>query len=270
MPNFFDIHSHINFSDFDRDKEDVIKRSLNGGVWMINVGSDFLSSKKALEIAERYDKGVYASVGLHPNDNKDEIFQAKDYRQLAKNNKVVAIGECGLDYFRIKNNPLRQSDSETSELRIRQQDIFKKQIELAIELNKPLMIHCRDAHEEVIDILNSYFIIHNSKLRGNIHFFSGNWEIAQKYFNLGFTISFTGVITFARQYDEIIKKAPLEKIMIETDAPFVAPIPHRGERNEPLYVKEVAKKIAEIRREPYEKIVKTTTDNALKFFKINP
>mgnify|MGYP001585943898 FL=1 len=257
MPDFFDIHSHINFSDFDRDREDVIERSLGGGVWMINIGSDFLSSRKALEIAERYDKGVYASVGLHPNDNKDEIFQMENYSQLAKNNKVVAIGECGLDLKNQKSNLKNQKD------------IFEEQIKLAIKLDKPLMIHCREAHEEVIKILNTYYLIHNTKLRGNIHFFSGDWEIAQKYFNLGFTISFTGVITFTRQYDEIIKKAPLEKIMIETDAPFVAPMPHRGKRNEPLYVKEVAKKIAEIRKEPYEKIAKITTDNALKFFNIN-
>ena len=257
MPDFFDIHSHINFSDFDRDREDVIERSLGGGVWMINIGSDFLSSRKALEIAERYDKGVYASVGLHPNDNKDEIFQMENYSQLAKNNKVVAIGECGLDLKNQKSNLKNQKD------------IFEEQIKLAIKLDKPLMIHCREAHEEVIKILNTYYLIHNTKLRGNIHFFSGDWEIAQKYFNLGFTISFTGVITFTRQYDEIIKKAPLEKIMIETDAPFVAPIPHRGERNEPLYVKKIAKKIAEIRKESYEKVAKVTTDNALKFFNIN-
>ncbi|MEK7575840.1 MAG: TatD family hydrolase [Patescibacteria group bacterium] len=257
MPDFFDIHSHINFSDFDRDREDVIERSLGGGVWMINIGSDFLSSRKALEIAERYDKGVYASVGLHPNDNKDEIFQMENYSQLAKNNKVVAIGECGLDLKNQKSNLKNQKD------------IFEEQIKLAIKLDKPLMIHCREAHEEVIKILNTYYLIHNTKLRGNIHFFSGDWEIAQKYFNLGFTISFTGVITFTRQYDEIIKKAPLEKIMIETDAPFVAPVPHRGERNEPLYVKKIAKKIAEIRKESYEKVAKVTTDNALKFFNIN-
>ena len=257
MPDFFDIHSHINFSDFDRDREDVIERSLGGGVWMINIGSDFLSSRKALEIAERYDKGVYASVGLHPNDNEDEIFQMENYSQLAKNNKVVAIGECGLDLKNQKSNLKNQKD------------IFEEQIKLAIKLDKPLMIHCREAHEEVIKILNTYYLIHNTKLRGNIHFFSGDWEIAQKYFNLGFTISFTGVITFTRQYDEIIKKAPLEKIMIETDAPFVAPVPHRGERNEPLYVKKIAKKIAEIRKESYEKVAKVTTDNALKFFNIN-
>ena len=257
MPDFFDVHSHINFSDFDRDREDVIKRSLENRIWMINVGSDFLSSKMALEITGRYDKGVYASVGLHPNDNENEIFQIENYRQLAENNKVVAIGECGLDLKNQKSNLKNQKY------------IFEEQIKLAIELDKPLMIHCREAHNEVIKILNTYYLIHNTKLRGNIHFFSGDWEIAQKYFNLGFTISFTGVITFVRQYDEIIKKAPLEKIMIETDAPFVAPMPHRGKRNEPLYVKEVAKKIAEIRKEPYEKIAKITTDNALKFFNIN-
>jgi TatD DNase family protein len=148
---------------------------------------------------------------------------------------------------------------------------------LAKELNKPLMIHCRQAHKEVIEILKK------SKHYGNIHFFSGNWEQAKKYFDLGFTISFTGVITFARDYDEVIKKSPLDKIMIETDAPFarpltpersdggrVAPIPYRGKRNEPFYVQEVAKKIAEIKNLSFEEVARTTTKTASTLFSLSP
>ncbi|MEK9183917.1 MAG: TatD family hydrolase, partial [Patescibacteria group bacterium] len=186
-------------------------------------------------------------------------FDANYYRNLAKNHKVAAIGECGLDYFH-KNNKEKQKE------------IFKKQIELALELDKPLIIHCRQAHDDVLDILNSY---RGSMLRGNIHFFSGDWEQAQKYFNLGFLISFTGVITFpplrragTGDYDEIIKKAPLEKIMVETDAPFVTPVPYRGQRNEPFYVKEVAQKLAEVKGLSYEEVAKATTDNAVKLFNI--
>ena len=249
-PNLVDIHCHLDFKDFNDDRDEVIKRALRENIWMINIGIDAKTSQKAIEIAEKYE-GVFASVGLHPDEK--ENFDMDYYRQLDKHPKVVAIGECGLDLKSQKSNLKSQIN------------IFEKQIELALELDKPLMIHCRDAHEEILDILNSY---RDSKLRGNIHFFSGNWEQAQKYFDLGFTISFTGVITFARDYDEVIKKSPLDKIMIETDAPFVAPVLFRGKRNEPLYVREVAKKIAEIRNEPYEKIAEITTANAQKLFNL--
>lgn len=253
---YFDIHSHLNFADFDDDREEVIGRMQENDIWTICAGSDFESSKKAVEIAERYDEGVYASVGLHPIEVASQPLggETAKLKELAKHPKVVAIGECGLDVFRRKKDDLP-----------RQKDIFKQQIELAIELDKPLMIHCRDAHGDVLEILNSYKC---PKLRGDIHFFSGSLEQAEKYFELGFLISFTGVITFARDYDEIIRNAPLDKIMIETDAPFVAPVPYRGKRNEPAYVIEVAKKIAEIRSISEEEAAEAATSNALKLFRI--
>jgi TatD DNase family protein len=253
---YFDIHSHLNFADFDDDREEVIGRMQENDIWTICVGSDFESSKKAVEIAERHDEGVYASVGLHPIEVASQPLggETAKLKELAKHPKVVAIGECGLDVFRRKKDDLP-----------RQKDIFKQQIELAIELDKPLMIHCRDAHGDVLEILNSYKC---PKLRGDIHFFSGSLEQAEKYFELGFLISFTGVITFARDYDEIIRNAPLDKIMIETDAPFVAPVPYRGKRNEPAYVIEVAKKIAEIRSISEEEAAEAATSNALKLFRI--
>lgn len=254
-PKFFDIHTHLNFPDFDKDRDEVIKRALDAGIWMINVGTDYESSKKAIDIAEKYNEGVYTSVGFHPNDNKKEIFDINKYFDLAKNHKVVSIGECGLDLFRQKKNDLE-----------RQKEIFIKQIEMSLELNKPLMIHCRDAHDDLINILTTYYSLHSTRYNGNIHFFSGALEQAQKYFDLGFTISFAGVITFSRDYDEIIKKSALDKIMIETDAPFVAPAPHRGKRNESLYVQEVVKRMAEIRGLSYEEMAKITTENALRLF----
>lgn len=253
MFKLFDAHSHINFPDFNKDKDDVIKRTLNKEVGMIIVGTNADDSARAVEIAGQYDKGVYVSVGLHPTSIGSEDFDANYYRNLAKNSKVVAIGECGLDYFH-KNNKEKQKD------------VFKKQIELALELDKPLIIHCRLAHDDVLDILSSY---RDPMLKGNIHFFSGNLEQANKYFDLGFLISFTGVITFTKNYDGIIKKAPLEKIIVETDAPFVAPIPYRGKRNEPLYVAEVVQKIAEIKGVSYDEVAKITTENAVKLFSLN-
>ncbi len=247
-PALFDIHSHLNFSDFNDDRENVIKRMFDAGVWTINVGADFDSSKKAVELAEKYKDGIYATVGVHPDEIKN--FNIVELKKLAVHPKVVAIGECGID-IKDKNANIKM-----------QSDLFIQQIELAKELDKPLMIHCRNAHGEILEILKEY------KHYGNIHFFSGNWEEAQKYFDLGFTISFTGVITFARDYDEVISKVPLEKIMIETDAPFVAPVPYRGKRNEPAYVIEVAKRIAEIKGITYEEVTRATTENALKLFKI--
>ncbi len=254
MPKFFDIHSHLNFSDFDKDRDEVIGRALDAEIWMMNVGSDFKNSKFAVEIAEKYKEGVYASVGLHPNDNKKEIFDFDKYHQLAENQKVVAIGETGIDLFRCPKEDL-----------FRQADIFKKHIELALELDKPLMIHCRDAHDETIKILEEY---KNNKLKGNLHFFTGTLEQAKKYFELGLTVSFTGVITFARQYDEIIKYIPLDKILLETDAPYVAPLPYRGKRNEPVYIIETAKKMAEIKEVSFEKVAEQTTRNTIKVFNI--
>jgi len=267
-PKLFDIHAHVNFKEFDSDREEVIKRALDNGIWIINVGSDYESSKKAVEIADAY-AGVYAAVGIHPTEAvKPPLggFTAK-LKELAKHPKVVAIGECGLDLYRRKKSDLE-----------RQKEIFIKQIEIALELNKPLMIHCRDAHDDLINILATYYSLLSTRHNGNIHFFSGTWEQAQKYFDLGFSISFTGSLTYQTTYDvvctndivsrlaEVVKNAPLDKIMVETDTPFVAPLPRRGQRNEPFYVQEVAKKMAEIRGISYEKVAKATTINALKLF----
>jgi TatD DNase family protein len=249
MPEIFDIHTHINFPEFEKDQEEVIKRALDNNVWMINIGSNFNDSKKAVEIAEKYNKGVYAAVGLYPLEK--EQFNKDEFKKLVINKKVVAIGECGID--------LKSSDSDLET----QKKLFEQQIELALEVDKPLMIHCREAYDEAIKIISKY-----PKLRGNFHFFSGTWEQAQKIFELGFTISFGGVITFTNQYNEIIIKTPIDKIMLETDSPFVTPVPFRGKRNEPLYVKEVSKKISEIKNIDYKEVAKITTANALRFFNI--
>lgn len=262
-PIFFDIHSHLNHPDFNDDWRDVVKKCLDSSIWTIVVGNDMETSGKAVEIAGKHEQGIYATVGLHPTDANLEIGFPSELgnpisklRELANNPKVVAIGECGLEYFRIKDEGERE----------RQKKIFREQIELAIELDKSLVIHCREAHDDVIKILEEY---KEERLRGDLHFFSGNLEQAKKYIELGFLISFTGVITFAKDYNEVIKNIPLQKIMIETDAPYVAPAPYRGKRNEPAYVVEVAKKIAEIKGVSLEEVAKVTTQNALRLFGIN-
>ncbi len=251
-----DTHCHLDWDDYDKDRKEVVGRALEAGIGMISIGASLKESQDAVKIAEKYDN-IFATVGMHP-DEIGEDFNMDKFVELAKHPKVVGIGECGLDYYRIKNNELRIMN--------KQKELFKTQIEVAIKVNKPLIIHCRDAHEDVLKILNSYFMIHNSKLRGVLHFFTGNFEQAKEYMELGFIFSYTGVITFTGDYDETIKKIPLEKIMVETDSPFVAPVPHRGKRNEPHYVKYVAQRIAEIKGVSFEEVAKTTTQTAIDFF----
>ena len=262
---FFDVHSHVNFSYFDEDREAVMTRMKEAGVATITVGVDSASSKQAVTLAEQYDN-IWVSIGLHPMDNQKESFDPQDYADLVQHPKVVAIGECGLDYFRIKG--------DTEKEKKRQEQNFIKQIEFAIEYDKPLMLHCRqsrgtlDAYEDVLSILNSYFKIHASKLRGNVHFFVGSVAVARLFLDIGFTLSFPGVITFASDYDKVVASAPIDMILSETDAPFAAPVPYRGKRNEPLYVKEVVRRIAQLRKEPYENVKEQLVSNALRVFNI--
>lgn len=262
MPDFIDIHSHLNFKDYDADRADVISRLQNTNTWTITVGTDFESSKSAVELAQN-NPSIFACVGLHPADNSAEIFDDTKYAELLKSERTVAIGECGLDYFRI-------SPENAEEVKKRQKEIFQKQIEMAIVHSKPLMIHCREAYDDVHDVLASYKKEHGEKVRGNMHFFAGNTEIARKFLDLGFTLSFTGVITFARSYDEVIRFAPQDMIMSETDAPFVAPQSQRGKRNEPSFVAEIVASIAEIREEPVEEVKKALISNAFRVFSLPP
>ncbi len=249
MPTYFDIHSHIDASQYDADREEVIKRLGETGTHTITIGTDLESSKRAVELARKHE-GIYACIGVLAVDNPEATFDTVEFEKLVSHPKVVAIGECGLDFSRVS----KEQDYE------RQKKVFVDQIEFAIAHDKPLMIHTRNTYEEVLEILQVY----KGKARGNIHFFTGDWEVAERFFALGFTISFTGVITFARDYDEVVKKAPLNLIMSETDAPYVAPVPYRGKRNEPAYVEEVVKRIAEIRGEDLETVRAALVENALR------
>ncbi len=267
----FDSHCHLHFSQFDNDREEIIGRLKEADIKVINVGTDFEESKKAIELAKKYPDLLWASVGLHPNDNLEEDFVIDKYRDLAKIANVVAIGECGLDYFR------SPSKAEIT----RQKEIFEKQIKLAKELNKPLILHCRpsigsqNAYEDAIEILlalrslgegGKYLNIPTGN--GVAHFFSGSKETAKKFLDLGFYISFAGPITFASEYREIVEFVPINRILIETDAPFAAPAPHRGKRNEPAYVEFVARKVAEWKSLSFEEVANQTAENAQKLFNL--
>jgi TatD DNase family protein len=234
--NYFDAHCHLQLSQFDADRSAVITRMQDQAVGGIVVGTDVEASKAGVELAKQYDF-LWASVGLHPNDNVTEEFDVETYEALARDPKVIAIGECGLDYFR---------SGGTKEEKMAQKKRFELQIELALTVGKPLIIHCRNAHDDMLEILTDYMGNH-TELRAVIHFFTGSEKLAQKYLDVGCYLSFPGPITYTDMYDESIRVTPLDKILSETDSPFAAPTPFRGKRNEPAYVQEVVKKIAQIK-----------------------
>ena len=276
-PEYIDIHSHVNLNDYDADREEVIKRAKEAKVWMINVGTDLESSKQTVSLANEEAKkgndGLFSIVGLHPIytpqfilrdgtvKSEGEEFDTEAYRELLRDPKVVGIGECGLDFFHLPDD-----DQLKAEAIEKQKDAFRAQIELAIEFNKPIMIHARESYRKILEILDEYLSTSEGRLRGNVHFFAGTAKEAEAFLDRGFTLSFTGVITFARQYKELIELTPLDSIMSETDCPYVTPVPFRGTRNEPLYVREVAHKIAEIKGLDVEIVKKALVDNAFRVF----
>lgn len=261
---YIDTHCHLDSIDFDIDREEILERMKSLDMGAITIGADLESSRKAIEIAKQNDK-IWACVGMHPEhitidhldltESDGAIFELE---KLITDPKVVAIGECGLDYFRLANQEQKKL----------QKKLFESQIDLALKYKKPLMLHIREAYDDALYILEDYKKQSGEKLRGNVHFFAGNTEIAKKFLNLGFTLSFTGVVTFARDYDEVIKYIPQAAIMSETDAPWVAPIPFRGKRNEPAYVIEVVKKLAEIRGENVDELNNAIVANAKRVFLI--
>lgn len=257
--DFIDIHSHITLEPLAEQQAQVLARMQEKGVGTITVGVDFETSKEAVVLAEA-NTNMWATIGLHPTDNDKETFSLEKYLELADNPKVVAVGECGLDYFRSQDDAMKR----------RQRKLFELHIELAQKVGVPLMVHARpskgsmDAYEDVIVILRAA----PTAPRANFHFFVGNLDIAKQILELGGTMSFDGPITFARDYDEVIRYVPLESIHAETDAPFAAPVPYRGKTCEPWMVEEIVKKIAEIKELPFETVQKQLIQNAISFFNL--
>lgn len=252
-PQFFDVHAHVNFQVFEQNAEQVIAETLEANTWMINVGTQLPTSQRAVELAKKYD-GVWASVGMHPTHVEKHSFDAAAFRTLVQEPKVVAVGETGLDYFRLAQNSRKL-----------QEDIFRKHITLALEAQKPLMVHCRDAYEDLWSILKEY----QGKVRGIIHCYVGDPEMGKKFLELGFFLSFTGIITFRKDTDpliETVKQVPMDQFTLETDAPYLAPVPHRGKQNQPLYVRHVAERFAEIKSMSVEEIARASVRNACRIF----
>jgi len=269
-----DTHSHLNFKAYENDRDEVIKRTQAESVLCIDVGTKYETSKRAIELAEKYE-GIYAAIGMHPIHIKTELlklkldpeegaftpfteeFDKEKYKELAKSKKVVAIGEIGLDYY---YRP--KSKTKLEEFKKKQKEIFLEQLDLAKELNLPVIIHCRMAHKDVLEMLK------DKNLKGVIHCFTGSLEEAKQYIDLGFHIGINGII-FKLDLDEVIKSIPLDKILTETDCPYLTPpIEGKDKRNEPIFVKHVIQKISDLRGLSFDEVANTTTENAKKLFNL--
>lgn len=274
----FDTHCHIQFEAYKGDREEVLKRSLEKGIIMNMVGTQKDTSLMAVELAKKYDN-IYASIGTHPIHlhsthvdeeessflSREEHFDWNYYSELVKSEKVIAIGECGLDLYHIPK------DVAVEEVLKKQKEVFMDHIQFALVHDLPMVIHCREAHDQLIELLEGLEKIP----RGTIHCYTSNMTHAQKYIDMGFYLGFTGVITFPpRKTDpevqlsllEVVQNIPADRILLETDSPYLTPQINRGKRNEPWLVEEVAKKIGEIRGMSYEEVAELTTHNAKRLF----
>jgi TatD DNase family protein len=271
-----DTHSHLNFKAYDNDRDEVVKRNLENGVVCIDVGTKYETSKRAVELAEK-NEGIFAAIGMHPIHIKTDLLKLKmdeeegafaplgeefdkaKYIELAKNKKVVAVGEIGLDYYYKPKTKTR-----LEEFKKLQREVFIQQLEMAEELNLPAIIHCRMAFEDLYEILLSRT---SQNLRGVIHCFTGSWQEAQKFIDLGFYIGINGIID-KLDLTEVIKNCPLDKILTETDCPYLTPKEEGDKRNEPIFVKHVIQKIADLRQITFKEVAEQTFRNAKTLFKI--
>lgn len=266
MNPYIDLHCHINFKDFDEDREALLVEMKEKNVVAINIGTTVQTSREVIALAQEYPDQLKATIGTHPvhatEDDSSELEKFfTDDVLVDQQNHIVGIGECGLDYFE-----RGEDGSVTDEDKKVQANVFRKQIELSIKYKKPLMLHVRESYKETLDILKEYFNPGEVEYRGNAHFFVGTTEEAQAFLDLGFSISFTGVITFVKAYEDLVRFVPLDRMFAETDSPYVAPTPYRGKRNSPLFVIEVYKKIAEIKQVPLQQVIDTFADNARKYW----
>jgi len=253
---FIDTHTHLFYPNFEGEVDKVIERAAQAGVdYMIVPGTDLATSLQAIELAQKYDN-IYASVGVHPHDSKDwNDSLIEKLEELAKNKKVVAIGEIGLDYY---------YDFSPREIQIK---AFESQIQLALKLNLPIIVHNREANEDVMNLARKY---KDSGLRAQYHCFAGSIADARELVEMHHYISFPGIITFknAESVRKVLSRVAIENLLLETDSPFMTPVPHRGDRNEPAYIKLIAEKIAEVHHLTVEDVGKATSYNTHKLFGI--
>jgi TatD DNase family protein len=258
-----DSHAHLDFPQFDADRQEVIIRAQEAGVeTIVNAGAGLEASQAGVALSETYPQ-VYAAVGIHPHEAKTlNEGVLEELRALAQHPKVVAVGEIGLDYYRdLSPRPV-------------QRQAFQQQLALARELGKPIIVHDREAHEDVMNMLRQWLqeshqpFATSHRPIGVMHCFSGDLAMAQEMIEMSFYISIPGPVTFtnARRLPELVRALPLERLLIETDCPYLTPHPHRGKRNEPAYVRLVAEAVARIREIPLEQVARITTANARALF----
>lgn len=279
IPRFIDTHCHLHFPAYDTDRDAALVRMREKRVAAITVGTSLRTSREGIRFAEAHED-VWATVGYHPEhltssyhdrlEGPVDAFDAEEIRRLAcVSKKVVAIGETGLDFFRI------DADRTREDARRIQEDAFRQHLRLAHELEKPLVIHCRDALSRLAEIVQDEQG-NGRRIAGVVHCFTGTWEEAKPLLDLGLFLSFTGIVTFApkkthdpeRHVHRVIERMPLDRLLVETDAPWLAPVPHRGEKNEPAHVEFVAQKVAELRRMNLDDVARQTTENAKRLFEI--
>jgi len=275
---YFDAHTHIHFPAYDKDRGEVIAHAIDQNVGMVTVGTTFKTSLEAVEVAKSF-MNIWAAVGVHPVHASEsfhdademgkaahgemqhpaEVFDATAFRKLATDPRVVAIGECGLDYFRLEGDAKKEKEE--------QKKLFVEQIRFAHAVKKPLMIHCRSAFPDLLGILEEEkkYLSENA---GIIHFFSGTEREAEQLLGLGFSFTFGGVVTFTSDYDAVVRSLPIDRILSETDAPYVSPAPYRGKRNQPAYVVHVAKRLAELKGVSEDEMEGQILANAERMFSI--
>ncbi len=279
-----DTHSHLDFPDFDADRPNIIQRAFDAGVTrLISIGTTLQTSRAALALADAYPQ-VYATVGIHPSEAKKESNSAiEELAQLARNPKVVAIGECGLDYHRLpsqSSTPFASSASVTGTIHLGSEELiladadekncqaifFQQQLDLAAQLRLNVVIHQRDSWEDAITTLKPY----TGRLQAVFHCFSGTLSQAQQLIDMGHSVSFTGIVTFknAKELHSCVQKIPAGSFFLETDCPYLSPEPHRGKRCEPAYTRWVAEKVASLRGQSLKEIARETTLAAEKFFRL--
>ncbi len=249
-----DSHVHLDDERYDGDRDILIKSLKDNGIELaINIGADLETSINSVELANKYED-IYAVIGVHPHSASEVTDQViEKLRELSKNPKVLAIGEIGLDYY-YDNSP-----------RDLQRKWFKEQLKLAKELDLPVVIHSRDATQETFDMIKE---AQDGSLRGVMHCYSSSWEMAEEYLKLGFYISLGGPVTFknAKTPKEVAEKIPLDRLLVETDGPYLTPVPYRGKRNEPMFVKYVAEEIAKIKGLSLEEVIEATNKNTKELF----
>lgn len=277
---FIDSHTHVNFKAFEKDWAEVVQRTIAAQVGMINVGTQLETSAKAVHIAEVFSgKPVWAAIGQHPIHAVRHPFEPDTFRDLVEKDGVVAVGEVGLDYFRLHSTYDDPDEGEqgtdavepldADDIKDKQADLFGEFITIAHDAHKPLIVHMRDeagvfdAYDDALAILKNA-----GAGVGVAHCFGGDWEHAKRFLDLGFHIGVTGIVTFPKSemLAEVVRNTPLERLLIETDAPYLTPAPHRGERNEPLFTEFIGLKVAELKGITSDEVFRQTTENATRLF----